>query len=571
MAEKRECWQPEEWHRYALALEASQESFWDWDLIANLVWGSHRWQALTGVSASRVPLSAWMERVHPLDKPRLEAELRAVRVGRTRALENEHRVRHADGQWRWTVARATAAEDDAGRITHVAGSLTDNTGHRTADALTGLPNRLSFIDRLERRIERARLRGDWNFAVLALAVDRFDRVNETLGSAGGDQLLLETALRLQAVMPEGSLAAHLSCAEFLVCLEGTASEAEAASFAREAAAAFREVFVWHGSRLWPQLAIGVAQADARCAHPEDLAGCAESALSHARREEPPAIVCYSAGMRERALRKLELEADLERAIRGGELELFYQPEVDLRTGGTIGFEALVRWRHPRLGLLPPSELIPLAEETGLILPLGDWGMREACRQLVKWRGAAKSTVEELRISVNLSARQFVQADLVDRVRQVLDETRLAPSSLRLEVTESSVIADAPAAAEAMRELGRLGVGLHLDDFGVGYSSFEYLRKFPFDTLKIDRSFTRDVAYDRESQQIVRSILDLAGSFSLNVVAEGIENAGQLRQLRELGCPCGQGYYFARPMNAKSIEALLRQQKTVPKKLSPAYA
>jgi diguanylate cyclase (GGDEF)-like protein/PAS domain S-box-containing protein len=571
MTEKRETWQPEEWHRYALALEASQEGFWDWDLIANLLWGSHRWQALTGVSASRVPLSAWMERIHPLDKPRFEAELRAVLTGRTRALENEHRVRHADGQWRWMVVRATAAEDDAGRITHVAGSLTDNTEHRTADVLTGLPNRLYFIDRLERRIERARLRGDWNFAVLALAVDRFDRANETLGSAGGDRLLLETALRLQAVAPEASLAAHLSCAEFLVCLEGIASEAEAASFARKTAAAFREVFVWQGNRLWPQLAIGVAQADARCVHPEDLAGRAESALSYARREEPPGIVCYSAGMRERALRKLELEGDLERAIRGSELEMFYQPEVDLQTGSAIGFEALVRWRHPRLGLLPPSDFIPLAEETGLILPLGDWGMREACRQLVKWRGAAKSTAEGLRISVNLSARQFVQADLVERVLQVLDETRLAPSSLRLEVTESSVIANAPAAAEAMRELGRLGVGLHLDDFGVGYSSLEYLRKFPFDTLKIDRTFTRDIACDRESQQIVRSILDLAESFSLNVVAEGIENAGQLRQLKELGCPCGQGYYFGRPMDAKSIEGLLRKQKTAPKKLLPAYA
>jgi diguanylate cyclase (GGDEF)-like protein/PAS domain S-box-containing protein len=571
MTEKRETWQPEEWHRYALALEASQEGFWDWDLIANLLWGSHRWQALTGVSASRVPLSAWMERIHPLDKPRFEAELRAVLTGRTRALENEHRVRHADGQWRWMVVRATAAEDDAGRITHVAGSLTDNTEHRTADVLTGLPNRLYFIDRLERRIERARLRGDWNFAVLALAVDRFDRANETLGSAGGDRLLLETALRLQAVAPEALLAAHLSCAEFLVCLEGIASEAEAASFARKTAAAFREVFVWQGNRLWPQLAIGVAQADARCVHPEDLAGRAESALSYARREEPPGIVCYSAGMRERALRKLELEGDLERAIRGSELEMFYQPEVDLQTGSAIGFEALVRWRHPRLGLLPPSDFIPLAEETGLILPLGDWGMREACRQLVKWRGAAKSTAEGLRISVNLSARQFVQADLVERVLQVLDETRLAPSSLRLEVTESSVIANAPAAAEAMRELGRLGVGLHLDDFGVGYSSLEYLRKFPFDTLKIDRTFTRDIACDRESQQIVRSILDLAESFSLNVVAEGIENAGQLRQLKELGCPCGQGYYFGRPMDAKSIEGLLRKQKTAPKKLLPAYA
>lgn len=549
--------QPEEWYRYALALEASQEGFWDWDLVAGRLWGSHRWQSLTGLHEPCSRLDAWMERVHPHDKTAFEADLRAVREGEARNLENEHRIRHDDGQWRWVLARGVAGEDGEGRVIHIAGSLTDNTKHRMADALTGLPNRLSFIDHLERRMERGRLRGDWKFAVLALAVDRFERVNETLGSAGGDRLLMETALRLQAVLPESSLAAHLSGAEFLVCLEGIRSEADAVRFATEAAAAFREPFVWRGNRVAPQVAVGIAQACAACAHPEDVVGRAESALTHARGQDPPGIVCYSDGMREQALRKLALEADLERAIREGELTMFYQPEVDLRTSCIIGFEALVRWRHARLGLLPPSEFIPLAEETGLILPLGDWGLREACRQMVKWREAGNPRLQHVRISVNLSARQFEQADLVERVRKVLKETRLNPASLRLEVTESSLIADAPAAVETMRALGRLGVGLHMDDFGVGYSSLQYLRSFPFDTLKIDRSFIREIARDRESQQIVRSILELASSFGLDVVAEGIEDAEQLEELKSMGCPCGQGYYFARPMDALSIDALLQ--------------
>ncbi len=552
MPQKRESWQPEEWHRYALALEASQEGFWDWDLIANRLWGSHRWQALTGVGESCVPVSAWMERVHPCDKPRFEAEMRAVRAGKSRSLENEHRVRHVDGRWRWVVVRARAAEDDAGRITHVAGSLIDNTERRTADALTGLPNRHFFLDHLEHRMER----GDRNFAVLALVLERFERVNETLGSAAGDYLLMEAAYRLQSILPEGSLAAHLSGAEFLICLEGIHREAQAVAFAEDAAAASREAFVWHGMRVSAQLAVGIAQAAADCRHPEDLVGRAESALSRARCQETPGIVCYSDGMREQALKKLELEADLERAIQQGQLTMFYQPEVDLRTGRMIGFEALMRWRHPRLGLLPPSHFIPLAETTGLILSLGDWGLQEACRQLVKWREKGHPAMENARMSVNLSGRQFVQGDLVERVRQVLDETGLAPASLRLEVTESSVIDDAPGAAKTMRELGQSGVGLHMDDFGVGYSSLQYLRKFPFDTLKIDRSFIRGIAQDRESQEIVRSILDLARSFSLDVVAEGIEDAQQLKRLKSLGCPCGQGYFFARPMDAHAAEALV---------------
>jgi diguanylate cyclase (GGDEF)-like protein/PAS domain S-box-containing protein len=547
--------QPEEWYRYALALEASQEGFWDWDLVAGRLWGSHRWQALTGVGGECSRLEAWMERVHPHDQTALEADLRAIRAGEARRLENEHRIRHEDGQWRWVLARGVAGEDGHGRVTHIAGSLTDLTEHRTADALTGLPNRLCFIDHLERRMERGRLRGDWRFAVLALVVDRFERVNETLGSAGGDRLLMETALRLQAVLPEASLAAHLSGAEFLVCLEGIHGEAEAVGFATEAGVAFREPFVWRGHRVSPQVAIGIAQACPGCAHPEELVGRAESALAHARGQEPAGVVCYSEGMRERALEKLALEGDLERAIREGALTMFYQPEVDLRTSRIIGFEALVRWRHARLGLLPPAEFIPMAEETGLILPLGDWGLREACQQMVKWR-AGNPLFTGVRISVNLSARQFEQGDLVERVRQVLEETQLSPGSLRLEVTESSVIADAPGAVKTMRELGRLGVGLHMDDFGVGYSSLQYLRNFPFDTLKIDRSFIREIARDRESQQIVRSILDLASSFGLDVVAEGIEDAEQLEELKSLGCPCGQGYYFARPMDAGGIDALL---------------
>lgn len=546
----------EDWFRYALALEASQEGFWDWDPLTDRLWGSGRWQSITGVSDSCSPLSAWIDRVHPYDKPRFEADLRAVWAGKSGSVRNEHRVRHSSGEWRWVTARGVVSHDDEGRVTHVAGSLTDNTETRTADPLTGLPNRLFFLDHLESRLERGRQRSDWDFAVLSVALDRFDRVNETLGSGGGDRLLMETAQRLQSLLPRRSVVARLNGAEFLVCLEPIHAEAEAMRFAEEARATLRQLFVWRGQRLTPQLAIGIARADASYAHPEDLMSDAESALAHARTQEPPGVVCYSQGMREKALERMQLEADLDKAIRAGELVMYYQPEVDLRTNRIVGFEALVRWRHARRGLLSPAEFIPLAEETGLILPMGDWGLGEACRQLVKWRKGGRAELAAVRMSVNLSARQFERPDLVQRVRRVMQETGLGPDALRLEVTESSLISDANSAVKTMRGLSDLGVGLHMDDFGVGYSSLHYLQRFPFDTLKIDRSFVQGVVRDRESHQIVRSILDLARSFGMGVVAEGIEEAAQLKELKTMGCPCGQGYFFARPMAPGAVDAMI---------------
>ncbi|HTW46479.1 MAG TPA: GGDEF and EAL domain-containing protein [Acidobacteriaceae bacterium] len=553
--QSREC--GEDWFRFARALEASQEGFWDWDLVADRLWGSSRWQSITGVTGPCSPLSAWIDRVHPYDKPRLEADLRAVQLGKSGAVRNEHRVRHGSGEWRWVTARGVVSHDESGRVAHVAGSLTDNTEARTADALTGLPNRIFFLDHLEARLERGRQRRDWDFAVLSVAIERFDRVNEALGSGGGDRLLLETAQRLQSLLLGPSVAARLNGAEFLVCLELVHSEAEATHFAEAVRVALRRPFVWRGQRLTPQLAIGIARADASYAHPEDLISDAESALAHARKEEPPGVMCYTHGMREKALERMHLEADLEKAIRAGELVMYYQPEVDLRTNRIVGFEALVRWRHERRGLLTPAEFIPLAEETGLILPLGDWGLGEACRQLVAWRKGGRAEMRGVRMSVNLSARQFEQPDLVQRVRRVLQESGLGPGALRLEVTESSLIADATSAVNTMRGLGELGVGLHMDDFGVGYSSLHNLQRFPFDTLKIDRSFVQGVVRDRESHQIVRNILDLAASFGMDVVAEGIEDAAQLEALKEMGCPCGQGYFFAKPMAPAGVDAMLQ--------------
>jgi diguanylate cyclase (GGDEF)-like protein len=547
----------DDWFRYALALEASEEGFFDWDLVSDRLWASERLRSIAGLCDSCCTLDAWLARIHPHDKPRLQDQLTSLREGKTPNLASDHRVQSEDNSWRWVRMRSVASHDPSGRITHIAGSLRDTTAQRMADPLTGLPNRTFFVEHLERRIQRGFQHADWNFAVLSVTLDRFDQLSETLGSAGGELLLLETATRLQSLLPDSSLAARLIGAEFMILLEGAHTQVDAASFAARVITSFRAPVLLRGHILAPQLAIGIAQASMLCSHPEELMADAESALLHARRQDPPGVLCYSQGMREQAVQRLELEADLARAIRQGELVMHYQPEVDLRTNRIIGFEALVRWNHSRRGLLPPAEFIPIAEETGLILPLGQWGLAEACRQMVEWRSTGSESLKKARISVNLSAKQLEQPDLVSHVEQVLTATGLNPASLRLEVTESSLIADTPTAQSNMLALEKLGVGLHMDDFGTGYSSLDYLQRFPFDTLKIDRSFVRGIVYDHESRLIVGSILHLARSFGMDVVAEGIEDAEQLEELRTMGCPCGQGFYFARPMDAASIDALVR--------------
>jgi len=553
--------------RFRLAAEASLDGFWEFDPTGKVAHFSARWQAIAGFEPREHsgPAEHWLERVHPEDRPRFETELKALCAGKSRRMRNEHRLRDQYGAWRWVVVHGLAEHGDgadgaAGEVTRIAGSMTDQTERRMADPLTGLPNRMHFIDHLERRLERARVLEVWDFAVLSLAIERFKMVNESLGYAGGDAMLMEMAERLTDAMAKWkmteSVIARLNGAEFLVCLEGVGDENRAMEVARNIDAALRQPFEWRRERVAPSAAMGIAQADESYAHPEELMRDADTAMTEAKTLGRGRLVCYSRGMRERALARLKMEADLEQAIRTGELVLHYQPEIDLRTRKIAGFEALVRWRHPERGMMPPSEFIHLAEETGLILPLGDWGLNEACRQVAAWRALPTPEPHPLRVSVNLSARQFGRPGLAVHVAEVLAETAVSPDDLRLEVTESSLMSNPETALETMQDLQALGVGLHMDDFGTGYSSLNHLHRYPFDTLKIDRSFIQGIAEEQDSVEIVGTILDLARSLEMDVVAEGIETEEQVERLKSLGCPMGQGYYFAKPMAPELITAML---------------
>ncbi|MBV8632215.1 MAG: EAL domain-containing protein [Silvibacterium sp.] len=553
--------------RFQLAVEASLDGFWQFEPAANLAHFSQRWQAIAGFEPRdhTSTLEHWLDRVHPEDRPRLETELKALCAGKSRKMRSEHRLRDREGFWRWVSVRGLAERagcDGRSEIVRIAGSMTDQTERRMTDPLTGLPNREYFIEHLERRMEQARTDCKWDFAVLSVALERFKMVNESLGYQGGDALLLETASRLTEAASERqtseSVIARLNGAEFLVCLEGVDGEQQALAVASEIYASVRRPFRWRRERVAPSAAMGIAKADESYSHPEQLMRDADSAMTEAKTIGRGRLVCYSNGMRERAMARLKMEADLEQAIRSGELVLHYQPEIDLATRAIAGFEALVRWRHPDRGMIAPGEFIPVAEETGLILPLGDWGLTEACRQIAAWRTLFPAGEQPLRVSVNLSARQFGQPRLAEHIAKVLANTCLTADNLRLEVTESSLMSNPEAALETMEDLKALGVGLHMDDFGTGYSSLNHLHRYPFDTLKIDRSFIQSIADEQGSIEIVGTILDLARSLDMDVVAEGIETAEQAERLRALGCRLGQGYYFSRPMEATAIGAMLAE-------------
>ena len=424
------------------------------------------------------------------------------------------------------------------------------------DALTGLPNRALFTDHLRLAVERVKRDATYSFAVLFLDLDRFKNVNDSLGHMYGDRLLAEVARRLRACTREVDTVARFGGDEFAVLLDATGGPETAVRVAEKIQAKLRTPLDLDGLEAFTSASIGVALSCTGYSTPEDVLRDADTAMYRAKDGGKARHEVFDRAMHTRAVTTLRLENDLRRAVERGELRLHYQPIMSLRSGEPAGCEALVRWEHPERGMVSPAEFIPLAEETGLIIPLGQWVMEEACRQLSEWQDASPSN-RTLMVSVNLSGKQLSQPDLVGRVQGVLRATGLDPRSLKLEITESVVMENAEAAAAVLTRLRALGVGLSIDDFGTGYSSLSYLHRFPVDTLKVDRSFVGGTASGDENLEIVRTVVTLAQNLGMEVVAEGIETAEQLALLRALRCDYGQGYFFSKPLHAEAAGALLR--------------
>jgi diguanylate cyclase (GGDEF)-like protein len=429
------------------------------------------------------------------------------------------------------------------------------------DVLTGLPNRAMFIDHLELAIARAQRNEARKFAVLYVDLDRFKIINDSLGHAVGDQLLKEIAVRLWKCVRAGDTVARLGGDEFVLLLEDIYEESEAIEVAERIKSELAASFTLNGREVFTTVSVGVASSWTSYHQAEGLIRDADAAMYRAKSLGKNRHEIYDSAMHAQVNDLLQMETALRMAVERNELVVYYQSIVDLETFKISGFEALVRWNHPERGFISPANFIPLAEETGLIVDIGEWVLRDACRQMERWQKIFPSD-PPLFVSVNLSSKQFIQSDLIQRVTQIIEETKINPEGLKLEITESAVMDNVETATEMLKKLRALGIKLSIDDFGTGYSSLSYLHRFPIDTLKVDRSFVVNMSEDGENVEIVRTIVSLAQNLGMNVIAEGVETKEQLAALRKLGCENGQGYFFSKPVNAGAAENLICDTYTV---------
>lgn len=480
----------------------------------------------------------------------------------------ESQIRRKDGALIWISENARVVRDENGATLYYEGTVEDITATRESkerllynalhDRLTGLSNRALFMDKLEQTFARLVRRPHALFAVLFLDFDRFKNINDSLGHLAGDQLLKAIAHRLQECLRPGDTVSRFGGDEFAILLENVTELGDATLVAERVQRAMSRPFQLGSQQVFSSASIGIALGHAEYERAEDLLRDADMAMYRAKARGKARHEVFDAEMHTRAVALLQLETDLRWAIERHEFHLHYQPIVQLQSGHVAGFEALIRWQHPQRGLVSPNEFIPIAEETGWIVPIGKWVLEEACAQLAQWQAEIRSETP-LSMSVNLSGKQFSQPDLIELVETVINQSGIAPGSLKLEITESAIMEDAQIVTNRLLQLRQLGVRLGLDDFGTGYSSLSYLHRFPLDTLKIDRSFVARLLEDSENREIVRTIVTLGKNLGMDVVAEGVEEKQQLDDLRSLDCQHGQGYYFARPLPADEAVQILREK------------
>jgi diguanylate cyclase (GGDEF)-like protein/PAS domain S-box-containing protein len=549
--------------RYALTIAAANDGLWDWDLRTSTVQFSPRWKALLGYAERDIGslVDDWFDRVHPDDAEALRANIQAHVEGRTPIHEFEHRIRTAENEFRWVLTRGLAHRDSWGRPTRIAGSMTDISRRKAfehrlhTDPVTGLASRMTLMEKLQEAIDRSKADESHRFALLFLNLDRFKVVNDSIGVESGDEILAQLGQRLQECVGAHDLVFRYGGDEFAVLLEHMVDFTRANRVADAIHHALKQPFSLAGHDVFTSAAIGITLSSRNYDRPSEIIRDVGVAINSAKRSNVDRNVTFDTQMRLEAVSLLRLQTALRQAVDRDEFEVYYQPIVNLEDGDLAGFEALVRWQHPMRGTVGPDEFIPIAEETGLIVPIGRFVLREACRQMAEWRRRLPGG-GNLSVSVNLSSKQLASPTLIEDLERILAETGLDPSALKLELTESTLIDDPEAAHRLLERLRAQGVRLYIDDFGTGYSSLSYLHHFAIDGLKIDKSFVDMVGQPSRKAAIVPSIVSLAHSLGIDVVAEGVETEEQADALRHLQCREGQGFLFSRPITSDEAAGLI---------------
>jgi diguanylate cyclase (GGDEF)-like protein/PAS domain S-box-containing protein len=484
-----------------------------------------------------------------------------LRAGRT--WSGETLLRRKDGSHVPVLGTATPLFDDRGNLVGMIGVSTDISQRKALEAelerrasydpLTGLPNRHTFIDRLGMALQRTkRGKAGRKVGVLFMDLDGFKNVNDSLGHEAGDRLLVALAERLKNRLRPEDVLARFGGDEFAVLLEEAADASEVIRVAQRIGEALRETFTVNDHQVNLSTSVGITLGSAHTNDdPEGMLRQADAAMYQGKEQGPGRYAVFDPAMQTRAQERIELEAELRRALEQGEFVLFYQPEVSLHDGSMVGFEALLRWRHPERGLLKPSAFMPLAEETDLITPIGRWVLEEACRQAKRWE-EEHPLASPMMMEVNLSARQLARRGLAQTVEEALRRTNLAAHALALDITETVLIGASEHNAQALEALKKMGIRLYLDDFGTSYSSISYLKRLPVDRVKVDRMFVKGLGGNATDTALVRMIIDLCHTLGIEVLAEGVETSDQAALLKDMGCDLGQGYYFARPLRSEEL-------------------
>jgi diguanylate cyclase (GGDEF)-like protein/PAS domain S-box-containing protein len=556
--------------RRALALTGAGDMIWDWDVSADKVFTSPETEQALGLKRGTLegPAAHWLEVLHPLDRDRFRAALDGVLEQRRGRLVQDFRLRTPDGHYLWFTLKARPVVGSDGEVVRLVGTLTDVTDFKTAeerllhdavhDNLTGLPNRQLYLDRLEAVLAFAKADPTVKPTVLVIDLDRFKQVNDSVGMAVGDSILLTLARRLGRLLKPQDTLARLAGDQFSLILMSEKEPARIIAFAETLRKALRAPITFNEREIFLTASVGIALADGQPHRNEEVLKDAELAMYHAKRIGGDRIEVFKPAMRARKTDRLTLESDLRRAIEREEITILYQPIIRLEDRSVAGFEALARWDHPKMGRMSPSEFISIAEEIGLIVDLGLFMLERTARQLGIWQRAVRGRAP-LFASVNVSSRQLLRHDLIHDLRTVLARSGLVRGTLKLELTESLVMENPELAAQMLHRMKELGAGLALDDFGTGHSSLSYLQRFPFDTIKIDQSFVRTTSKGKRPV-ILRSIISLAHDLGMEVVAEGAETDSDAVELYQLGCEYAQGYVFGEPMSAEQARALITNER-----------